>query len=188
MRIRILLLTLLTYDVSVQAELPADAAKLRQSYTDACEKAVKPLTEKYVTELEKLLATHTKAGNLEAALAIKEELTKFKQPDVQLADAPSDVAGETGRSRKLYRELAGSSWNTDWFAMTLTLTAEGTILFSSPRAGVGWKWKASDDGELLISQSAETGFRNAKLNDRENSFVIPFGSEEAKVCTRKLQP
>ena len=188
MRVSILLLFSFSVTIFAQTSLPDDAIKLKQSYTDARDKALKPLNDKYVAEMNKLLAAHTKAGNLEAALAIKEEITKFAQPATQTAESASTVAGKTGQSKKLYRELAGSTWATKWYDMTLTLTAEGGITFSSPRPGNGWRWKVTEDGELLISQSADSAFRNAKLTSKQDQFVIPFGSEDAKTCIRKSQP
>jgi Lectin C-type domain len=54
--------------------LPKDAESLRKSYQEARQRALQPLDVKYKTELEKLLATHTKAGHLDDAIAIRAEL------------------------------------------------------------------------------------------------------------------
>lgn len=188
MRISILLLILSSGCCLAQTGLPDDAARLKQAHAEACEKALKPINERYLSELNKLLAAHTKAGNLESALAIKEEITRLTQTNIPAPDPSQSVADSTGQSKKIYRELADSTWTTDWYSMTVTLTADGSVSFSSPRPGAGWRWKVSEDGKLLLSLKADGEFRNAKLTDKRDQFVIPFGSEGAKVCTRQSKP
>jgi hypothetical protein len=60
--------------------LPKDADALRKSYQDARQRALQPLDVKYKTELEKLLAAHTKAGRLDEAIAIRAELARIGVP------------------------------------------------------------------------------------------------------------
>lgn len=90
--------------------LPKDAESLRKSYQDARQRALQPLDAKYKTELEKLLAAHTKAGHLDDAVAIRTELdslalsgsttaakstTAPAEPDVK---ASSDLSWLVGKS------------------------------------------------------------------------------------------
>ena len=177
----------LALSLPLHAELPAEAVKLRQSYLEAREKAVKPIDERYVIELKKLLDTHTRAGNLEAALAIRDEITRLEAPAAtpSAAVVPPQDNQTSGSAKKLHRELSGSVWETNWYQMTFTLQPEGTIAFSSPRAGTGWRWKVSEEGVLLISQQGDPGFRDAKINDKKDRFVIPYGDTAAKTCLRK---
>ena len=63
--------------------LPQDAVALQKSYLDARQRALDPVERKYRTELEKLMAAHTKAGRIDAALAIRREIDQMKadEPD-----------------------------------------------------------------------------------------------------------
>lgn len=70
--------------------LPKDAEALRKSYQDARQRVLQPLDVKYKTELEKLLAAHTKAGQLDDAIAIRAELARIDAATV--GGAASDSA------------------------------------------------------------------------------------------------
>lgn len=194
----LLLLIAVATTLNVQADLPADATQLKQAYLEARAKALKPLDERYLVELKKLLDSHTRAGDLDGAVAIKEEITRLEATSLPQAaaatastsapTAPAAAAAESGKSgtaKKLHRDLAGTTWHTNWYDMTFTLAPEGTIAFSSPRAGTGWRWRVSEDGKLLVSQQGDPGFRDTKLNAQNDRFVIPYGDVNAKVCTRK---
>jgi hypothetical protein len=56
------------------AKLPSEANRLKQSYQQAVERGLKPIRGKYVAELNRLVEQFTRAGQLEEALAIKNEI------------------------------------------------------------------------------------------------------------------
>jgi hypothetical protein len=55
---------------------PMDLADLRQKWTSAKERAVKPLDDSYVKALNDLKARYTKAGDLDSALLVDAEIKK----------------------------------------------------------------------------------------------------------------
>jgi len=91
--------TLLLFIVSAYLALHASAQqastekleKLKLSFQQAMERATKPIKTTYQTELEKLKIEYTKAGNLEAALAVDAEL---KDIVVSSPATPSPMAAQ----------------------------------------------------------------------------------------------
>ena len=105
--------------------LPKDAGTLRK-YQEARQRALQPLELKYRTELEKLLATRTKAGHLDDAIAIRKELDSLTQSSKSDTSATPDdsnspvlTSGDwhwtTGVYDKPTQFLADSTWQNAWF-------------------------------------------------------------------------
>lgn len=61
---------------TLQSAEPEKLARLRISYESAITKAITPIQKTYLAELEKLKLEFTKAGNLEAAIAVDAEMKK----------------------------------------------------------------------------------------------------------------
>lgn len=70
-------LALTFFAASLLAAEPEKLTKLRGSYESAMTKATAPIQKTYTTELEKLKIEFTKAGRLEDALAVTEEIKKI---------------------------------------------------------------------------------------------------------------
>jgi hypothetical protein len=166
-------------------QLPADAIKLRKSYLDAREKALKPLNGKYISELQRLLAAHTKTGNLSGALAIQAEIEQLKEPEIESSTPLPALAGKTGTSKKMYRHLAGSTWSIPKEDQTVVLEPDGTMRFSKS-IQKPLTWSVSDKGELMILESGAGTPRNAGLSPREDRFHVPYSS--GKECVRIETP
>lgn len=65
--------------VSAQTVVPVEFDRLRTSYESARERAVRPIDEKYLTELTKLQDTYTKAAKLEDAVLVANEIKRMKE-------------------------------------------------------------------------------------------------------------
>lgn len=59
-------------------DIPKELATARKAYAGAVEKAVQPLRADYLRSLDRLLQDYTRAGKLEAAVAVKKELIALK--------------------------------------------------------------------------------------------------------------
>ena len=74
-RNRSVLVVLLALSVSCfAAEPPKELTALKENFAKALERTTKPLQSAYETELRKLIEKHTKAGEFDAAVAVKTEL------------------------------------------------------------------------------------------------------------------
>jgi hypothetical protein len=60
------------------AKAPSELTQLKKSYDQAIERATSPIKKTFETELERLMTTFTKAGKLDAALAVKQELEALR--------------------------------------------------------------------------------------------------------------
>ena len=76
---------------------------LRTSWQQARNKATEPIDLKYRQELQKILESLTKAGDLDGALVVKQELEGLS------ADKVTDGRVDTGRS--LLTRLRGTTWS-----------------------------------------------------------------------------
>jgi hypothetical protein len=56
------------------ASLPESGKRLQNAYRKSVEAAVKPIRDRYVSDLKKLLEQSTKSGNLDEALALRNEM------------------------------------------------------------------------------------------------------------------
>lgn len=84
--------------------LPEDAAKLKASYQQGAEKAIGPLRERYLIDLRRVMDTTTRAGKLDAATAIKQEI-EVVTPGPTPAPAPAEplkLPEEAGRLQRTY--------------------------------------------------------------------------------------
>ena len=96
-------------------QLPERAQKLRDSYTAAVERATTPLTKTYLTELQRLKAEQTKAGDLKGALAIESEINRLSPPTATTQGAPKLKARETRVLRELEIKQVGTKFYAIYF-------------------------------------------------------------------------
>lgn len=73
-----LITSLLVFSAVLVLAEPADLVRLRDNYQQAAERALTPVKATYEKELQKLLDAYTKAGKLDDALVVKNELAKLK--------------------------------------------------------------------------------------------------------------
>jgi hypothetical protein len=170
-----------------QGSDPKELSSLRDSYTKAKAAAVAPIDKKYVDALLGLKDKFTKAGNLEAAIATDAELKRIGSANpapLATGDLPA-AAGKTSRSRKLYGELVGTTWHTEWGDQTIVLEVDGLMRFSTEANNR--QWRISNDGEMeMFHIDDPDGARNTNLTEKLDEFTIPFGT--AKVCRRIVSP
>ncbi len=83
-----------------EENIPERLALLSRQRSAALERALAPIERKYHKELDRLLRNYTSAGNLEAALKVREELAKYR-------DGPSSDDEEKGFSKAF---LIGTVW------------------------------------------------------------------------------
>ena len=170
-----------------QASDPKELSSLRDSYNKARTAATAPIDRKYVEALFVLKEKFTKSGNLDAAIATDTELKRIRgaSPSSIPSDELPAAAGKTARSRKLYRDLVGTTWHTDWGDQTIVLEADGLMRFT--KEAHNGKWQVSDDGKMQMFVSlTSTEARNTDLTEKLDQFLIPFGSP--KICKRVLNP
>ena len=89
-------LSIVTCASSLAAE-PAQISMLRKSWEQARARAAQPVDESYLRELQKLLDTFTKAGQLEDAMAVKNE----SQSVVEDAAAAASASAAAKQPAKL---------------------------------------------------------------------------------------
>ena len=59
---------------------PQRLSQLRESWSAAKERALKPINSRYEQELNKLLQLYTKSGNLDDAIAVRKEIERISSP------------------------------------------------------------------------------------------------------------
>lgn len=72
----------------VPTALPDDAAKLKANYQQGAEKAIGPLRERYLADLQRVMDATTRAGKLDGAAAVKQEIATV-MPGTTPAPAPA---------------------------------------------------------------------------------------------------
>ena len=129
-----------------------------------------------ITELEKLLATHTKAGHLDSAIAIRAELARLSPPASEGAKptTTNEDRKNVGNSkqRKLLKELAGSRWVSEQWGATLTLNADGTTIFEGKKPRK-IEWSVSENAKLML---ADEGKKMADTDWRADGKSFRFYS------------
>jgi len=92
-----LLITAVCDDVVAHAQTtdPPELVRLRSAYDAAVARALKPLTETYLTELTKIQDAYTKAAKLDEALKVAEAIKGAKERLAVVAPTP---AGDSGVS------------------------------------------------------------------------------------------
>jgi hypothetical protein len=107
-------LIILFFSTSLLAAEPEKLTKLRGGYEAAVAKVTAPIQKTYANELEKLKSEFTRAGNLEAALAVDTELkslsTVSASPSKSVVPAASSVRKSLSKKEleALHAALLGS--------------------------------------------------------------------------------
>ena len=131
------------------APLPEELAALKAGYKTAKAQATDPLTAKYVAALDPLKTKYTQLGNLQAALAIDNELKLFLK--VQ-AEAEKPVQQEPIKLEK----LMDTRWRLPETVLPGTAERRKWVRFK-PAGGLecGWtphvfSWKVGETGALEL--------------------------------------
>ena len=124
---------------SLFAADPEKLTKLRSSYESAMAKAAAPIQKTYTTELQRLKIEFTKAGDLEAALAIDAEMNR-------ISGTPEAT---TTASKGPLADLVGSTWAGTGPAIgtMVTFKADGVVEALDKGAPRGaWQWGTDPKG------------------------------------------
>jgi hypothetical protein len=128
---------------------PSELSRLRTQWLEVRSKAVVPLDKKYLLELENLKTKFTKAGNLDAALAVDKEL-RLK---IDKTNMPSQSASG---SQQIPKSPTGS-WKSRWQTRqtgVFTFDKEGKVSYSGEKNS--WAAKYSDGG-WFVERKTEDG-------------------------------
>lgn len=161
------------------AKKPAQVEPLRKAWIQAREKAILPSKAIYVRELQKLQATYTKAGQLEEALAVKQELENV--------DADSGTSGDAVTASTQSKSFLGKMWATA-SGTRFTFKADGTGIQANS-AGKEWPltWRQGKDGMLTVDgwyddQKKILYFRFN--NSKEGAFGVTSQTLDRKVSVK----
>ncbi|MDZ4287374.1 MAG: hypothetical protein U0984_05420, partial [Prosthecobacter sp.] len=111
--------------------------RLRTAYEAAVARALQPLHEAYERELRKLQDSHTRSGNLDAALAAKQELEKLTTKS-----AGARPSSTPARDSEAF--FVGKSWqNPTGTVFTFNQDGECTREHSGTRTVGRWRRRGS---------------------------------------------
>ena len=164
MTIKTLFLTL--FATSLLATEPEKLTKLRGSYEAAITKATAPIQKTYTTELEKLKIEFTKAGKLEDALAVDEEIKKhIPEPK------PTTESNGTKKSKDSAKELEEYLMSHVWWyskdpdsrvgAYEIVFLPGGKFTQPDPAEPntKNWFWSADRRGDFSINGVGPVNFK-----------------------------
>ena len=85
--------------------LPEDAAKLKASYQQGAEKTVGPLRERYLADLQRVMDATTRAGKLDGAAAVKQEIAAVTPgtTPIPAPAVPPKLPDEAARLQRAYQ-------------------------------------------------------------------------------------
>lgn len=159
-QIRNTLLTLLCLSgiATAQESMPEDAARLKRGWQDARARAVEPLDAKYLQELEKLLQAHTKAGRLDAALAIRTELASIQSATAAANDVSGSSSEPSMTASDIEKQFVGKKWATEMW--------EGK-----------WQiWDFQKTGEVVITRAKDNNIETGKwhVDKKSRKMTIDY--------------
>lgn len=158
---------------SAISKYEADMAKAKAEY----DKEVIKMTAVYVRSLERAQATETKKGNLEGALAIKEEIdraTNVANPETDLLGNPLPGTGTWVKQKVSDTSTWHFSWGDGLKAMTLLKPTKPN---ENGRVGEGqtnteFSWTVNGTELHLLDQSGSPSIRFT-WNETLNRFDVP---------------
>lgn len=114
-------------------DTPKDLAAARKAYAGAVEKAVQPLRADYLRSLDRLLQDYTRAGKLEAAVAVKKEMVGA------WLDGEWTLNGD--RSVHFDREghCSEGPWSIDGDSLVISVGADWKVVAPLPKTFSGAK-------------------------------------------------
>ncbi|WP_395746026.1 hypothetical protein [Prosthecobacter sp.] len=140
---------------------PAQLETLRKAWLQSRDKAVQPSDAVYARELQKLQESYAKAGQLEDALAAKNELEKVGKN--------SAIARDEAPASRQSKSFVGKKWTTT-SGSHFTFKADGTGTQANP-AGKKWplRWTPGPDDLLTVE---------GWMDDRKATLYFKFKSRE----------
>lgn len=155
---------------ALAADGDVELLKLRSSYQNAVDRAVKPLRSTYEKELLKLLEKRTKAGDLNAALEVKKELEVITGKSVvtnpeeatETASVPETKGMESLFVKKTWKTATGTKFSFE-------KDGEGFRQFGADRTPIKWRARGSlyieVTGQATQGGAERTWFMHFKSRD-----------------------
>lgn len=124
--------------------------RLKASYDAAVERSVAPLRATYEKELLKLMEKHTKAGDLTAALKVKDEIEKLTGKPVLTPSSATSGTGATARQKALEPYFVGKTWRTPTGTdFTFHEGGTGDRQFGNDKTTFKWRQRTHDMVEAV---------------------------------------
>ena len=135
-------------------KIPEKLSRLRGSYNTAVDRVVTPLKKTYATELQRLKIEYTKAGNLEAALAVDAEIKNIEGKEGATKTKETNTCAFTDT---IWRQKIGGDVE---FKSDGSYTE--TSQYHKPLTG---KWRRLTDTEVAVKRDDSTTWTFIILED-----------------------
>ena len=135
--------------IAMAQDAPERLSTLRSQHEAALERIAKPIREKYLTELEKLKLEYTKAGNLDAALAVDGALKKNSEVSERQQTTP--IIGS------LTKILLNHKWvlKVDVGQFALDFKRAGQVSVVGKGRSSNWDWYVVADRFLVLDHGGD---------------------------------
>jgi hypothetical protein len=192
-QIRTIFLTILCLCgiTTAQEAMPEDAARLKKSWQDARARAVEPLDEKYRQELDKLLQAHTKAGRLDAALAIRAELASMQTANATAKDVSVSSGDQKMSASDVAEQFVGKKWATEMWAgkwQIWDFRKAGEVIITRAKEGrvEPGEWYVDKETGKVTIEHGGTAFSFSLITPTEGVMTAPYptGTKEFKLLLR----
>jgi len=178
MKLLLTLTALLIGAWTATASADPELDRLRAAYEAAVERATQPLRESYERELKRILDARTRSGNLEEALAAREELER-------LADEAGAADPQTTASSGRERFFVNTTWKTPTGTFFHFLPEGKGIRFRSEgRDQTEFTWQMDQRGIVEWTGEANRGGPVTSLFFRfAGRTRAHYGSERERIST-----
>ena len=154
-----------SFSDEAKAKPPAKLERIQDNYHAAVSRAVSPLTKAYLSELQKLKTEFTKAGDLESAIAVDNEIKAVMAAGAKGATPPGKPVGKTAEAPVKYTKeqlisfVSGKTWGAAGRGSYYTFHADGTAeSMSNGKKFTGQKWHVRSDGVIVVEAGAYPTF------------------------------
>lgn len=170
MKTTLTLIAITLLSSAMAGDLPLELEILTGRYEGEKSRALAPIELSYDRELSRLKDRYTKAGNLDAAIAV-DRVLKSREPKAAKEPEPSIIERVAGDDSVWIWQSGGE----------LTLKKNGSASHSSWR--IAAKWKKVADGKLSLSRDDGREF-TVEFSDENNAVVTAAEGGQSKL-TRK---
>ena len=151
-----LTISLTSGQITDSSKIPDKLERLRGNYSNAVEWVVTPLKRTYETELQRLKLEYTKAGNLEAALAVDAEIKTL-----------SAKPGVTKSHDEKNCRFSDTVWRNEKFDNLVEFKSDGRFSEKIKGSRLTGTWEIVTDTEVTVTRSDKTTW---------HFFIMPDGS------------
>ena len=169
---KIIFFTFLLWIVAVVADcapppqMPGDAEEARQHYLRERERVLEPIRDRYLRELDRLLSSHTRNGNIDAAISIRKEMARIRS---EKGKGPISFAEKSVVTAKHPNPAKGPG------ELRIEFQPGGKASFLDRGKKSTWRWESKSPGLIRLWHSElatpETGWR-LELKDNGSWLII----------------